>query len=429
MKRSLTKDQLEITADSFSTKWWKYFLAETKNLSKPKVFKKILDDEISVLEAKANRVLRYVQPNPPAKDLAFWIDGQAVSPHQMTTLLKPPLESESLEAWVNRHYPENEVGIILNTCQNFDQDLKDYILAKFQPLLKAQGMPSHGIDITFFAGNYNHTPLGFHLDQVGHKVIHLHLGPATKEMYLIPKETFEKDLSHITKGQRNFHDVDKIINHATIYTIEAGDLFFMPYGYYHVGRNSGFSIAVTVWYQNLQIEGLAEYIMLLLAKKIFPSESFNIVPNDLSGADDSDFLYSWLGEMSSKSYSNTKTSVLIRSCILEYKYLLHSNNFYVPLGELRKRQGTGFKLNESVTGDNSYKIYLQTNNGRVDVFVQGQKLSLPPNKGLRKVIAEINKGTKIKIKNLIEPLLSEWSKEASLYFIDELYMRNAIHRC
>ena len=103
----------------------------------------------------------------------------------------PPKENEDIIDYCKRIF-DKRFGIIMNNNEAFSEQLATRVLKMMSPLFEIAGIPPLGNEITVFIGNYRWTPLGIHKDHTGENVLHFHLGPGRKQMYIWEDETYEK---------------------------------------------------------------------------------------------------------------------------------------------------------------------------------------------------------------------------------------------
>ena len=72
----------------------------------------------------------------------------------------------------------------MNNNEAFSEQLASRVLKMMSSLFEIAGLPPLGNEITVFIGNYGWTPLGIHKDHTGENVLHFHLGPGRKQMYI-----------------------------------------------------------------------------------------------------------------------------------------------------------------------------------------------------------------------------------------------------
>src|SRR5690606_11613554 len=94
--------------------------------------------------------------------------------------------------------------------------------------------------------NYGWTPLGIHQDHIGENVIHFHLGPANKTMYTWDEEKYKE----LTNTKHNNFDIKPLLKHSDEYEFSSGDIFYMPWNKFHIGKTDELSVGVTLWFNN-----------------------------------------------------------------------------------------------------------------------------------------------------------------------------------
>lgn len=157
---------------------------------------------------------------------------------------QPPTSHESIEAWGEGLFGGLPWCIVLDKISGCIDDLSTEIAEWMTPYFQTLSPGSFSTDISPYVGRYGYTPFGAHLDIDGISVLHLHLGPGTKEMTIWP----EHDFKQITGSQAlNCYDFEPYLKHGQTYTIEPGDIFHLPAStYYHIARADAFSVGITI---------------------------------------------------------------------------------------------------------------------------------------------------------------------------------------
>ena len=243
---------------NFNSNWWDMFLETTQNLSKTSVIKNTMDK--TETENLRKNVLEVISELAKLRTNKYgyrvYVDGILLDYKEMNRIYdSPPTIYESIEEWSSRVFGESKFGIIINAGEKFSHSLSKNIALKTKPLLDKVGFPREGINFSIFIGNYDKTPLGIHKDPLGEDVMHFHLGPGDKTMYTWSKEEYER-LTTIEKYDRK--ETELFIPFATEFAFKEGDMYFMPEGEYHIGKQAELSIAVTFWRYNHTKEKLAK---------------------------------------------------------------------------------------------------------------------------------------------------------------------------
>ena len=117
-----------------------------------------------------------------------------------------------------------------------------------EPLCDLIGIPPLGYEITTFIGNYGWTPLGIHKDVRGENVIHFHLGPGRKQMYIWQDDKYEE---LVGKNVFNNTNIEPILDKAEEFDFGPRDIYYMPWFENHVGYTEDLSIGVTLWFKSV----------------------------------------------------------------------------------------------------------------------------------------------------------------------------------
>lgn len=142
---------------------------------------------------------------------------------------------------------DEEFFIAIGRFEMFCEELTSHIAKYLSPIIDHIVEP-YELSLSLFAGNYNYTPFGIHVDEKGLSAIHLHLGPNPKKMYLWTPEVIESEIEN--PQQIRLADPQSIVNLKldTNYLISEGDLFFLPTDkFYHIGSHTNsYSVAISV---------------------------------------------------------------------------------------------------------------------------------------------------------------------------------------
>lgn len=415
---------------AFTKKWWYNFVESTQKLSQPRLVKSALTSEKATLSQLTLGLLSTIAMLPSSIKTRIWCGGKKLAPDLTSSFLNKPHTFSTIEEWCNASYGLKEIGIIINSCQNYSEELKQFIFLKTKHLVKFCGMPSEGNDITLFAGNYDLTPIGFHLDPPGHQTIHFQIGPGVKEMYLMSVNTYNKHLRRINKEQAAKRSTEQLISVAKKYTIEPGDLFFMPPGFYHVARNKGFSCSITFWYQNTDVYKVSQQLALNILGKLFGDRDRSLLPSDKSPVQSVAFQF----RRFQKTFENKKwllsgtVKSLIQNCLLEHKYRLYSNNFFAPRDNhaVDKPVKKSVSLDDQVRRNPFYRIYQHNYSDFSILFVQGEEIHVKRNRTLSEVVRILNISKQVKVADIVSLLQGSWTQGECLKFINDLKNRNAI---
>jgi hypothetical protein len=412
---------------NFDNLWWDAFIKKTHNLKKTSVFKNAMDKkETEFLRTYVLEILIELSKlRTNEYGYRVYIDGVLLDNKGMNKIYDaPPLKNENLEQWTNRVFKDSKFGMIINAGEKFNLKLSKNIALKTKPLLEKIGFPREGINFSIFIGNYDKTPLGIHKDPLGEDVMHFHLGPGNKTMYTWNKKAFEKLTK---KGGFDRKDTESLIQYADEFPFEEGDIYFMPEGEYHIGKQEGLSIAVTFWRYNHTKEKLAKKLQNVVSSQ-FLQENDELLDtdtndlNDLSGVDEILETFEIPEEMENMNFKN-----LMKEAYKDLRYSLHSNAGY---------KTSPFPIKKDIIFDNNDKIQIETpfkilykeslDKTKLHVYVRGVKIELKNFDCIKSFINEINKENPIKIIDLLGFLDKEWDDEIGLYILDLLYKNHGI---
>lgn len=423
---------IEKMAKPFSAEWWKSYYENTAELTRPKVFQDALSDsDIQKLTNCVRNIIKNVcDPSLNIKNgFRVSIEGEIEGSHRNLFYGNGPLDDEDLIAWCSRIFNSKKFGVILNSVHNYDPELKAEISEKFAPLLELYGVPPQGLEITLFFGNYGYTPLGFHVDPVGHKVTHLHLGPGRKEMFLIEKNKFEKVLNAKT-GSKEFA---KLTPESEVYDFEKGDLFFMPPDIYHVGNTEELSFGLTVWHVEPSIAEFQTKISIDLMRKIFSKEDGEtMIMRDKNNADNTSQTMEVLNSVIEfdPDYENLALKDCLDNLVKEFRYKLFSNGYFYGFlqEDIREKKyiPVELTLNSKVSGVKPFKIQLMETESYSKLFVQGKVFNLPKSSNVKLIVETINSYEQILLKDLFKLHFDEWDEDLILYISQEMFKRGGI---
>lgn len=162
----------------------------------------------------------------------------AQRPDLQQKLFRAPPETEDLETWGRSRFGGTRFGIVLDRppLENdaFEARLSEVLTGIYDTAGTAFGAAEPHI----FIGDYGYSPFGAHHDQEVGRILHFHLGPGVKQMYIWDEETYVA----ATGGTMACFDPGPILDRATRYDIGPGDIMVLPTEGFHVGYTPDFSI-------------------------------------------------------------------------------------------------------------------------------------------------------------------------------------------
>lgn len=162
----------------------------------------------------------------------------AQRPDLQQKLFREPPETEDLETWGRSRFGGTRFGIVLDRppLENdaFEARLSEVLTGIYDTAGTAFGAAEPHI----FIGDYGYSPFGAHHDQEVGRILHFHLGPGVKQMYIWDEETYVA----ATGGTMACFDPGAILDKAARYDIGPGDIMVLPTEGFHVGYTPDFSI-------------------------------------------------------------------------------------------------------------------------------------------------------------------------------------------
>lgn len=408
---------------------WLSILQKTGSFTLPDVQYNVLENEDKTNFKKwIFDVIRYICMNKTnAYGFRVYVDGEIVSNDYLNTNVYPniPAIDDDGSQWIEEVFQQQKFGIILNDSEKFSLQIAERLSAMIQPLLENLGVPSNGMHTTVFIGNYGFTPLGIHQDHFGANVIHFHLGPGDKTMY-----TWEAGLFESADGKNK--KLEELLPLATAHHFKEGDLFFMPWDQYHIGKTDEISIGLTVWFDNHSNQALFERLLKSIALEFNNTElqeitkmQNGIVNIDLAPVD--------------AIFRNNENAVtlsfkeLLKEAFLDFKLALFSNCGWTSV-PISMSQLSDFKVEENFDRmDNTavqlpypFKLYHTADREKLTIYARGAKITMKYHPLLLAIIERLNTNEVITTNSLLSELNTEWPPQAGLYFLAMLYDKRAV---
>jgi hypothetical protein len=407
----------------FSDAWWNDFLLETKQLSAPAVFAKAIAPDRIAFHQKSvlNVVAALCRLRTAQYGFRAYADGRLLDRDEMEGVYDhPPLPGEGLETWTQRVFQDRKFGFIINAGEKFDEAFSQDIALAMAPLLRQAGIPRDGIQFTLFIGNYDKTPLGIHQDIRGENVTHFHVGPGSKLMYVWDKEDYRR-LTH--EGGLKHRDFPALQPYARKFKIEAGDLFFMPEGTFHIGAQDELSIGITVWQYTHTNTDLARSMLRHAWTQVRPLDADAIVHDTRPPHDDTHIDSIVAPHTVPAEYRHLTLEGLVKTAYVDWRHILFSNAGYRnPPFERPQREA--FSRDDEVQLDAPYKLLTRRieGTGKMIVYVRGHRLELNDHPCLADLVERLNDGEVHAVSDLLGLLDKRWSDKVGLYLLSEIHL-------
>lgn len=165
----------------------------------------------------------------------IWIDGRGVSTDRQYYPISTDSSFGAYRQRLSSYSSSGEFTYSQNDLQVFNPHLWRRTAEYVAPLLKKIGIPSDGVELDTFFGQYRETPFGIHTD---HASTFMHVLTGKKRMVVWPADYFDdKDVrivgSPLRKGLEG-GSVAEFIADGQILEGEAGEILYWPSGYWHV---------------------------------------------------------------------------------------------------------------------------------------------------------------------------------------------------
>lgn len=412
------------TITAFNEHWWNNFLESTNILKKTKVFHNCMQkQETASMREDVMKIIRLIAINNiPEFGFRLYIEGKNIASKELSSFFEnfAPGNDEKFEEWSERAFGDKKFGIIINRGEKFNPILVEKIAKKITPLTEKVGIPRLGVTFTIFIGNYGWTPLGIHTDGLGENVMHFHLGKGGKTMYTWDVETYEK----LVEPANRFNNtkIEEILDNANVFDFEDGDIYFMPYGDYHVGKSDELSIGLTLWFNNHTESALARKVIdILLLNNL--EESYEILPMDTSPYCDLEN-FEDVKKLFQNDFADKNFLTMLESTYRDYKMALYSNaGFWEP--PFPKAEKIDHNLNFKIKIKEPFKI-IYYSDSLLNLFIRGKKISLINNSSILDLIKKLNNGEELGKETVFNILDISWNLDIKKYVLDIFFENHII---
>jgi hypothetical protein len=409
----------------FSGEWWNQFLNDTNGLERPVCYNNVFKPDVPDVRNELLDVFRNIQKND--YPYRIWVEGKQRDDLQEHLAKNPPLADDTFESWTERLFEGKKFGIIFNYGECYNKVLSLRMLDYLKPLLETRGYPVRGIDFTIFIGNYGYTPLGIHQDWTGENVMHFHLGPGKKTMYMWTDTVYKEK-----GGKFNEKNIEPWLPSAEYeMTFGEGDFFFMPWHYFHVGKSEDFSVGLTVWFNRpTRAEVLGRIVSIVMDEYVDKDrDNRNTIIDmqpDMLGFD----LYGTIRDGVMLEDNNDSILKLINHASKEFKYSIASNlGFGKPPVIDLEREKKELDFSDKIRLDSPYKIlHFTTETSQIKLFVKGFRIVLNYHSDIEKLIERLNEGNTDTVESFISGLFTEWPEGAGKRVLELIWQKHGIEK-
>ncbi|MEY8759607.1 hypothetical protein [Chryseobacterium tongliaoense] len=419
---------------NFNKEFWESFIATNKNFTQTCVIKDVISEDLikKLKDAVVNGLIsRFKTVDHDGFRLYFPSQGKGKENSDFIDELykNPPFENEEIIEYCNRVFKE-KFGLIVNFLERHSDFISKELRLITEPLLEIIGIPATGVDVTVFIGNYGWTPLGIHQDHKGENVLHFHLGPGEKTMYIWDQEKY-KDL---TGTKHNNFDIEPLLEHAERYDFGAGDLFYMPWDKFHIGKSDDLSVGVTFWFNNPSKIKFFDRVLNTFYRDYIDINKDVIEPqhNYLENTQTFDEFLSLL--KLDEDLLNGSTKSFFKHLYDEYKNSLLSNAGWQAPPQAREKEDKydidnyEFLLEKEIHTSAPFKMIYKIDEAKDTfyLFVRGSKIEMRYHPELKNIVDHLNTYEKWQVSDLLKNLEAEWPIEAGLYFLSMIYDKKGI---
>lgn len=397
------------------------------------MFRNVISEKqvIALNEGVCEMLKSRINRNEINNGFRLYVKGEEKTGYQVSNLIKGKKfngnKTEDIQSYCKKNFGE-KFGIITNYCEKHSEILAEQILKTVRPLFDVVGVPPWGIELTTFIGNYGWTPLGIHTDERGENVLHYHLGPGKKQMYVWDEKVYKEK----GKGVSNNKNIDPLLKHAKKFEFGAGDLYYMPWNMHHVGYSGDFSIGVTLWFNNPTRYNFSK-LMIESIKNLYLKNDQSIIENQLDYINNDDTFFDFINtlDVDNKILKEPLEKFLNQS-YNEYKKCLISNGgwqnpplrFYEKI-DSKKEYFVNLK-SKTIMTKSLYKMRVEKLENRLYVYVRGYRVSFKYFPELEEIIKRLNQEeAEIKVSSIINEFNS-LPEEVVLYFLKTLINNKGI---
>lgn len=386
-------------------------IGDTRELAEPVHYPRFFS-EAPCRTSDVTEVLRaFCKVPPKSLILRVYQDGGNFSSEQARVLASPPADGESLASWWQRMWRKKPTALVLNGVERFHEGLCRRVAALLRPVLAARGIPVGGIDIALFIGDYGYTPFGVHADP--DPAFLIPVGSAVKTLSVWSPSVFRK-----RAGTRDVSfDLATLLPEAQSFALAEGSLFFLPAGHFHIGRNDGLSVTMTV--------SLGEVSRRALAKKalraVLERSLLTLPATDLAFGDCAPSNQRLIDEavalVEGAAAAGTTAADWLRAGADAYCLSMLSNGGF-RLSPLERQEPAVSLRGRTIAGAAPFQIkYQLLGDGRMALFVRGACVTIKANPELPAVIDRINEGRLLGVSEIVTALGRRWTEGATLHVL------------
>lgn len=417
--------QLDVKTKPFSTDWWEGFKKSTGNMSFPTVRKKIFNDDVNELRDSIFEMFQNLKYEKESLAWRVWCDGEMSTDLEKIIIEDPMKDEADFLPWCKRIFGDKTFGIILNDGQRYSKKTRDLISKYFKPLLEKKP-PLGGVNFSIFMGNYGWTPIGIHQDHTGSFVMHFHLGPGSKQMFMWEQDHYKDKLN----GRENESNALPYLPFTSYeYSFNDGDIFFMPWDFYHVGRSEEISIGLTVWFNYTVVDGLLNGVYSSGVEDVIndiddPTLKDIVLLKNYKGCENDVQIESLLDSIDIDVLNSTFCEFM-ENKLQDYVNALISNDWY-DRGAIKNK----FELDYDISKEQRVSLVISPiiytkHKDILKIFHRADKIDLAYHDDIIKLIERINERKTDTVGSLLDSLFVDWPEGIGSRIL-EIFIENCV---
>lgn len=398
--------------------WAEKLLQDSNTFTKPILYKNFFDNNL-LSQLDIINLINSVIAKKPKDTIRVYIQRGRRHDYEYKLLGTPLKRGEEIQSWAKTLTAHNDFFILLSQVGKFYDIIIQKFATLFLPLFPINGIPAGGWNVSIIMGQYKKTPFGVHQDDNRQCILHYHLGPGIKEMYVWEEENFK----NLTGSSESFFDPKKIKSSAQIFLLEPNDFFLLAANLYHIGYPKNFSISLVISFMTSTID---QYISkafyesyksswACINKKTLPYNMLENIPLQRE----------WCLALSSKNKNKQTLKDWLAESIENKKLSLLSNLGFnePPTPRSKKINDLENKKIKIVLPFNiNYKIYKRN----IFIFVRGNVFFVPYYLSIVNIIKALNNNKTYNLQVLFSKLLQK-NKMLGLQFLDFLYNNRGVN--
>ncbi|HAV1831833.1 TPA: hypothetical protein JG914_004691 [Enterobacter hormaechei subsp. steigerwaltii] len=422
------------TDGAFTESWWQDFVHRSYDFNNACVIKNALSASFDNLWKELEHVLS-IRIKNNFKDIdsfSLYVNNELQGVQGCMDFFSSVISNpeHNIIEHIRTKSQKLKFGMILNCCEQFSDDFLKLLHKLMAPLSEVAGEPVCGLDATVFIGNYGWTPLGIHQDQPGENVIHLHLGPGEKIMYVWDEDEYREIINkYFDETPANMMDreiIESLLPKAQKHHFGCGDLYYMPWNNFHIGFANELSYGITVWFNSPEEKQLAIYLLENMKQNLPKNNNKKTILPRIKKGNTKETILSHKKMMSGTPVE----SDFLSDNFIDFRNKISSNGgwrlFPYSRSELNEAELEDIHLSaSSFRSLLPFKIIHQVNKNNDTLYLRGVRINLITHPKFPVLIESLNHPTGLPYMDIVL-LLAPWPEEAVHYLLKKMYDLRAI---